>query len=107
MNCSRGNSIWYKLRPSRALAENSNVETGGAVSDNGIGIDPGIADNGKDGHFGLQGMRELAGRISGNLTLRSSSTSGTEIALVVSGNIIFQKTTPRSAATCYEDQGLP
>src|SRR5580692_7587552 len=26
MNCSRGNSSWYRLRPRRALAENSNVE---------------------------------------------------------------------------------
>src|SRR5882762_11403926 len=58
------------------------------VSDNGIGIDPGIADKGKDGHFGLQGMRERAARIGGNLTLGSSSSSGTEIRLVVPGGII-------------------
>jgi hypothetical protein len=64
------------------------------VSDNGIGIDPGIADRGKDGHFGLQGMRERAARISGNLTLGSSSNSGTEIKLVVPGDIIFRKKTP-------------
>jgi signal transduction histidine kinase/ligand-binding sensor domain-containing protein len=64
------------------------------VSDNGIGIDPGIADRGKDGHFGLQGMRERAARISGNLALASSSNSGTEIKLVVPGDIIFRKTTP-------------
>jgi signal transduction histidine kinase len=64
------------------------------VSDNGIGIDPGIADRGKDGHFGLQGMRERAARISGNLTLASSSNSGTEIKLVVPGDISFRKTTP-------------
>jgi signal transduction histidine kinase/ligand-binding sensor domain-containing protein len=64
------------------------------VSDNGIGIDPGVADRGKDGHFGLEGMRERAARISGNLTLGSSSNSGTEIRLVVPGDIIFWKTTP-------------
>jgi signal transduction histidine kinase len=58
------------------------------VSDNGIGIDPAIADKGKDGHFGLQGMRERAARIGGNLTLGSSSSSGTEIKLVVPGGII-------------------
>jgi nitrate/nitrite-specific signal transduction histidine kinase len=39
------------------------------VSNNGIGSDRGIADCGKDGHFGLQSMREGAARISGNLTL--------------------------------------
>jgi ligand-binding sensor domain-containing protein/signal transduction histidine kinase len=62
------------------------------VSDNGIGIDPVIADQGKDGHFGLQGMRERASRIGGKLTLGSSPNSGTEIRLTVPGGIIFRKT---------------
>jgi ligand-binding sensor domain-containing protein len=61
------------------------------VDDNGTGIDPGIADTGKNGHFGLQGMRERAARIGGKLTLVSSSNSGTEIKLVVPGRIIFRK----------------
>jgi nitrate/nitrite-specific signal transduction histidine kinase len=64
------------------------------VGDNGTGIDPAIADKGKDGHFGLQGMRERAARIGGNLTLGSSSNSGTEIKLIVPGGIIFLKTGP-------------
>jgi signal transduction histidine kinase/ligand-binding sensor domain-containing protein len=63
------------------------------VGDNGIGIDPVIADRGKDGHFGLQGMRERAARIGGNLTLGSSSNSGTEIKLVVPKDIVFRKET--------------
>jgi signal transduction histidine kinase len=64
------------------------------VSDNGTGIDPAIADRGEDGHFGLQGMRERAARIGGNLTLGSSSNSGTEIKLIVPGGIIFRKIAP-------------
>ncbi len=64
------------------------------VSDNGTGIDPAIADKGKDSHFGLQGMRERAARIGGTLTLGSSSGSGTEIKLIVPGDIIFRKTAP-------------
>jgi len=64
------------------------------VGDNGTGIDPAIADRGKDGHFGLQGMRERAARIGGKLTLRSSSSSGTEIKLIVPGGILFRKTMP-------------
>ena len=64
------------------------------MSDNGVGIDPAVADKGKDGHFGLQGMRERTARIGGHLTLASSSTSGTEIKLVVPGNITFSKTPP-------------
>jgi signal transduction histidine kinase len=64
------------------------------VGDNGTGIDRAIADRGKDGHFGLQGMRERAARIGGKLTLGSSSNSGTEIKLVVPGGIVFRKTMP-------------
>jgi signal transduction histidine kinase/ligand-binding sensor domain-containing protein len=64
------------------------------VDDNGTGIDPVIADRGKDGHFGFQGMRERAARIGGKLTLGSSANSGTEIKLVVPGRIIFRKIMP-------------
>jgi len=64
------------------------------VNDNGVGIDPSIADGGKAGHFGLQGMRERAARIEGKLTLVSSANSGTEIYLAVSGGTIFPKMMP-------------
>jgi ligand-binding sensor domain-containing protein/signal transduction histidine kinase len=64
------------------------------VDDNGTGIDPAIADRAKDGHFGLQGMRERAARIGGKLKLGSSSNSGTEIKLIVPGGIIFRKMIP-------------
>jgi signal transduction histidine kinase len=64
------------------------------VCDNGTGIDPVIADRGKDGHFGLPGMRERAARIGGKLTLVSSSSSGTEIKLIVPGGMIFGKMMP-------------
>jgi anti-sigma regulatory factor (Ser/Thr protein kinase) len=64
------------------------------VRDNGIGIDPAVADTGKDGHFGLQGMRERAARIGGKLTIESSTNLGTEIKLIVPGSIIFRKMIP-------------
>ena len=60
------------------------------VKDNGKGIDATIAAEGKHGHFGLQGMRERAARIGAKLSLSSSATSGTEIALVVPGDIAFR-----------------
>lgn len=63
------------------------------VKDNGKGIDAVIASEGKDGHFGLQGMRERALRIGAKLTLASSATSGTEITLVVPGDIAFRIST--------------
>ena len=61
------------------------------VNDNGIGIDPAVADKGRDGHFGLQGMRERANRIGAKLTLVSSASSGTEITVVVPGTIVFRR----------------
>ena len=62
------------------------------VTDNGIGIDPDVVANGKEGHFGLQSMRERAERIGGKLTVVSPANSGAEITLVVPGRTIFRKT---------------
>jgi signal transduction histidine kinase len=59
------------------------------VSDNGVGIDPAFASAGRDGHFGLQGMRERAARIGATLNVESSAGSGTEIKLTVPGRVVF------------------
>ncbi|HEX5888938.1 MAG TPA: two-component regulator propeller domain-containing protein, partial [Pyrinomonadaceae bacterium] len=64
------------------------------VSDNGAGIEPDIAAQGKDGHFGLRGMRERAERIGSKFTLVSSSASGTLITLVVPGRVAFRTGIP-------------
>lgn len=61
------------------------------VKDNGAGIEAAVLTDGKPGHFGLQGMRERAQRIGSKFTLNSSPNSGTEITLIVPGNIIFRK----------------
>jgi signal transduction histidine kinase/ligand-binding sensor domain-containing protein len=58
------------------------------VRDNGVGIDQHVLDQGRSGHFGLQGMRERAARIGGRLTVLTSADSGTEVNVVVPGNII-------------------
>jgi signal transduction histidine kinase len=60
------------------------------IKDNGIGIDTAVLDKGRDGHFGLQGMRERAGRIGAKISMVSSAAFGTEIKLVVPGGIIFR-----------------
>jgi signal transduction histidine kinase len=55
-----------------------------------VGIAPKFADRGKEGHFGLDGMRERAARIASKLTVASSANSGTEINLIVPGSIIYR-----------------
>jgi signal transduction histidine kinase len=60
------------------------------VVDNGVGIDPSVAESGKAGHFGLEGMRERVTRIGGKLTIVSSRITGTSVELVVDGHTIFR-----------------
>jgi signal transduction histidine kinase len=61
------------------------------VSDNGAGIDPEVARGGREGHFGLQGMRERAGRIGATLSVESSAGAGTEIKLLVPGRVVYHE----------------
>jgi signal transduction histidine kinase len=80
---SRGSHLEVGLRYGHDLAM--------LIKDDGVGIDPAILDHGKEGHFGLHGMRERVARIGGKLTVASSSGSGTEITVVVPGDIVFRE----------------
>src|SRR5262249_11927801 len=57
------------------------------VRDNGCGIDPQVLRSGRDGHWGLPGMRERAERIGARLQVWSSAAAGTEVELSVPGQI--------------------
>jgi signal transduction histidine kinase/ligand-binding sensor domain-containing protein len=82
---SRGTRLDVELSYSRNLVVK--------VRDNGIGIDRGVSGDGKEGHFGIRGMHERAGRIGARLRLKSTS-SGTEVELVVPGNLAFRGEKP-------------
>jgi len=60
------------------------------VRDNGCGIDPQVLRDGREGHWGLAGMRERATRIGGLLKISSNATAGTEIQMCVPGKVAFQ-----------------
>ncbi len=62
-----------------------------SIKDNGVGIDPAVVSDGRDGHFGLQGMRERAARISGKLSISSNTKVGTTVTLLVPGNLVYRK----------------
>lgn len=61
-----------------------------AVRDNGRGIDPRELRWGRDGHWGLRGMRERAERIGARLCLRSGVALGTEVELRVPSRVAFE-----------------
>jgi signal transduction histidine kinase len=60
------------------------------VRDDGRGIDPHVLKWGRDGHWGLSGMRERAEQIGARLSVYSSTAAGTEVELSVPGHIAFQ-----------------
>ncbi|HVG20777.1 MAG TPA: two-component regulator propeller domain-containing protein [Blastocatellia bacterium] len=64
------------------------------VRDNGCGIDAQVLRLGRDGHFGLSGMRERAEKIGAKLKVLSRPGSGTEVDFFISGKIAFR--TPAS-----------
>jgi signal transduction histidine kinase len=76
-----------KLQVELAYADDLSLR----VRDDGIGIEAAILHHGKEGHFGLQGMRERADRIMARLAVDTSAESGTEIKLIVPGSIIYRK----------------
>jgi signal transduction histidine kinase len=62
-----------------------------SVRDNGIGVGPDIAAKGKEGHFGVAGMKERAMRIGGSVTLVGDAGAGTVMTLVVAGRLAFRR----------------
>jgi signal transduction histidine kinase/ligand-binding sensor domain-containing protein len=66
------------------------------VRDNGCGIDPEVLRLGREGHWGLPGMRERAERIGAQLHVFSSASAGTEVILSIPRHIAFSlQTAPR------------
>ncbi len=53
------------------------------VRDDGIGLDSNLIARGREGHWGIQGMRERARQMGGSLEIGSTGNSGTVIELVI------------------------
>ncbi|MFZ3210365.1 MAG: sensor histidine kinase [Terriglobales bacterium] len=68
------------------------------VRDNGCGIDPQVVQSGRDGHWGLSGMRERAERIGAKLKVCSRNGEGTEVELRVPSDIAFASQRLRPAS---------
>jgi signal transduction histidine kinase len=67
------------------------------IRDNGTGIDPKVVETGREGHWGLQGMRERAKQIGAQLEIWSQAGAGTEVDLSIPGSIAYAISSSRSA----------
>jgi ligand-binding sensor domain-containing protein/signal transduction histidine kinase len=60
-----------------------------SVRDNGKGIADEVLQRGRDGHYGLEGMRKRAERIGATLEVYSRAGEGTEVDLIVPDDVAF------------------
>jgi signal transduction histidine kinase/ligand-binding sensor domain-containing protein len=61
------------------------------IRDDGEGIAPALLEKGRQGHYGLPGMRERAAEIGAKLDIWSRAGSGTEIDLSIASSIAYGK----------------
>ena len=59
------------------------------VRDDGCGLDQAILERGRDGHWGLIGMRERAQKIGAQLNIWSRSCAGTEVELTIPAKVAY------------------
>jgi signal transduction histidine kinase len=66
------------------------------VQDDGVGLDAALlAGGGREGHFGLTGMRERADKIRAELRFESRLGAGTEVRLTVPARVAYADAKPR------------
>ena len=75
------------------------------IRDDGKGMTPEIAEQGRVGHYGLAGMRERARQIGSKLVILSGPETGTEIELSVPGSMAYSKQQGRSRLRLFRWNG--
>jgi ligand-binding sensor domain-containing protein/signal transduction histidine kinase len=65
------------------------------IRDNGCGIHGEVLKTGREGHWGLAGMRERAEKTGGRLEVSSAVNAGTEVELSIPGPLAFQHASTR------------
>jgi signal transduction histidine kinase len=74
------------------------------IRDNGKGIDPKLLGAGRDGHWGLPGMRERAQQIGAQLDLWSEVGKGTEVELRIPGSIAYETSPGRGGLRLFRNE---
>ena len=76
-----------QLRVKLCYAANLSV----CFRDNGVGMSASVLEAGKEGHFGLTGMKERCARIAAKMSISSSQDRGTEVLLSVPGQVAYRR----------------
>ena len=71
------------------------------IRDDGKGIDPKLLKAGRDGHWGLAGMRERAQEIGAQLDMWSQVGAGTEVELRIPGSVAYGTSSGRSGLRLF------
>jgi len=71
------------------------------IRDDGKGIDPKHLHSGRDGHWGLPGMRERAREIGAQLEMWSEVGAGTEVELRIPGSIAYETAVRRGGLRLF------
>jgi signal transduction histidine kinase len=71
------------------------------IRDDGKGIDPKHLQAGRDGHWGLPGMRERAQQIGAQFEMWSEVGAGTEVELRIPGSIVYEKARGRGGLRLF------
>ena len=73
------------------------------AADDGKGIDPKVLrQGGREGHFGMHGMRERAKLIGGKFTVWSGLDSGTEVELSIPASRAYDTSAARRRSRLAE-----
>lgn len=75
------------------------------VRDDGAGIDPNVLHSGRDGHWGLAGMRERAESIGARFRVWSRARAGTEVELSIPSHIAFESAPPSGWLSRFRARG--
>lgn len=61
-----------------------------SVADNGVGIPAEILREGREGHFGLDGMRERGRRLEGRVKIENGPNGGARVTVKAPGGVVYE-----------------
>jgi signal transduction histidine kinase len=76
------------------------------VHDDGVGIEGQVLERGREGHFGLTGMRERAAKIQAQLSIRSSPGTGADVTIAAPASLAYSRSGRRWPRFALRPVGL-